>query len=72
MLNLPLGLIYNAVGLPMFMRILPKDRFGQFCSFNAVCQAVVEVAAGVAAGLYMDRNWKTLGGDTHYVPPDSE
>ena len=51
---LPLGLISNAVGLPMFMRILPKDRFGQFCSFNAICSAGVGAFSGVAAGGYID------------------
>ncbi len=53
-LNLPLGLIYNAVGLPMLMRILPKDRYGQFCSFNAICSAGVGAVAGVVAGGYID------------------
>ena len=52
--GLPLGLIYNAVGLPMQMRILPKDHFGQFCSFNAICQAGMGAVAGVVAGGYMD------------------
>lgn len=51
---LPLGLIYSAVGLPMLMRILPKDRFGQFCSFNAICSAGVMAVGGVMAGGYID------------------
>lgn len=53
-ISLPLFLIYNVVGLPMYMRILPKDRFGQFCSFNAICSAGVGALAGVAAGVYID------------------
>ncbi len=55
---LPLALIYNAVSLPMYMRILPKDRFGQFCSFNAICQAGAMALGGVVAGGYMD--WMRL------------
>ncbi|MEI8246162.1 MAG: MFS transporter [Lentisphaerota bacterium] len=53
-ISLPLMLIYNAVSLPMAMRILPKDRFGQFCSFNAICQAGAMAVGGVLAGSYMD------------------
>lgn len=53
-IGLPLGLIYSAVSLPMHMRILPKDRFGQFCSFNAICQAGVGAIGGVFAGGYID------------------
>jgi hypothetical protein len=51
--NLPLGLIYVAVLLPMQMRILPKERFGQFCSFNAICQAAVGIGASLAVGQFM-------------------
>jgi MFS family permease len=53
-ISLPLGLIYNAVALPMFMRILPKDRFGQFCSFTAISQAGAMAVGGVLAGGYID------------------
>jgi MFS-type transporter involved in bile tolerance (Atg22 family) len=53
-INLPLALIYNVVGLPMYMRILPKDRFGQFCSFNAICSAGIGALGGVVAGGYID------------------
>jgi MFS family permease len=106
---IPLGLIYTAVSLPMNMRILPKEKFGQFCSFNALCSAAMTAIGGVTAGAYIDlmrkyfpddvwgkdfyyrfapiwplpfliigifflfmlyRNWKKLGGDEHYTPPN--
>jgi len=50
--GLPLGLIYNAVSFPMFMRVLPQSRFGQFCSFNAVCGASAAGIGGVLAGVF--------------------
>jgi hypothetical protein len=108
--NIPLSLIYQAVTLPMYMRLLPKNQYGQFCSFNAICTAAVGALGGVLGGLYIDlmrhffpdatwgkdfyyrfapvwpipflamglfllvllyREWKKLGGEAHYVPPDS-
>lgn len=53
-ISLPLWLIYNVVGLPMYMRILPKDRFGQFCSFNAFSASAIGILGGIAAGAYID------------------
>ncbi len=53
-ISLPLWLIYNVVGIPMYMRILPKDRFGQFCSFNAFSASAIGILGGVAAGGYID------------------
>lgn len=51
---LPLGLVYNVVGLPMLMRVFPKERFGQYCSFNAICSAGVGAVGGLVAGGYID------------------
>ncbi|MEI8309356.1 MAG: MFS transporter [Verrucomicrobiota bacterium] len=51
---LPMGLIYTATGLPMYMRILPKEKFGQFCSFNAICTATTGAVSGIGVGLYFD------------------
>ncbi|CAN5438814.1 hypothetical protein BH09VER1_BH09VER1_46370 [soil metagenome] len=53
-LKMPLQLIYVAVSLPMTMRLLPQDRFGQFCSFNAICVAGVAALGGLIAGGYID------------------
>lgn len=108
--NLPLNMIYVAVGIPMYMRILPRERYGQFSSFNAICISGAGALGGLLAGGFIDlmrrafpdaiwgkdycyrmipawnlpflllgfffmlrlyRTWKELGGDTHYVPPDS-
>jgi maltose/moltooligosaccharide transporter len=58
-IKMPLQLIYITIGLPMFMRILPKDRFGQFASFNAICSAAMLAVGGLLAGFYVDlmRAW---------------
>jgi len=37
----------------MQMRVWPKSRYGQFCSFNAIVQAGFNIAATMLAGLFM-------------------
>ena len=51
--ELPLGLLYDTTRQPMQMRVWPKSRYGQFCSFNAIVQAACGILASVTAGLYM-------------------
>jgi len=53
-LNLPLNLIYAATLMPLYMRLYPREQFGQFCSFMAICTASVAVAGGLVGGLYID------------------
>lgn len=50
----PLMVLYSAAMLPMFMRLLPKDHYGQFCSFNAICQSAVGAVGGLLAGGFFD------------------
>jgi len=50
----PLSSIYAMLMLPMFMRVLPKDRFGQFCAANAMVICLVAMINGVAAGGFAD------------------
>ena len=53
-LNLPLSLIYNALLMPLYMRLYPREQFGQFCSFMAICTASVGIVSGLIGGLYID------------------
>jgi MFS-type transporter involved in bile tolerance (Atg22 family) len=53
-LSFPASLIINAVNMPMYMRVLPKERYGQFCSFNALIGAFASIPGGMAAGVFMD------------------
>jgi len=52
--NLPLNMIYVAVGIPMYMRILPRERYGQFSSFNAICISGAGALGGLLAGGFID------------------
>jgi maltose/moltooligosaccharide transporter len=52
--TVPLSAIYAAAGLPLHMRTLPHERFGQFCSANAMTTAVAGIIGSLAAGGFLD------------------
>jgi len=54
MVTLPFYVIFMASELPMFMRLLPHSRFGQFCSAMAVIRAGMMIVASIACGLFLD------------------
>jgi len=57
-LNLPLGLLYQATLMPLYMRLFPREKFGQFCSFNAMCIASMSALGGVVGGLFLSQMGK--------------
>jgi len=50
---MPLGAIREASELPMYMRILPKERYGQFCSANAMIRAFAMMYGSIVAGWFI-------------------
>jgi MFS family permease len=52
--GVPAGTLYGASELPMYMKLLPQDRYGQFCSANAMVRSVAIIASGVLCGAFMD------------------
>jgi len=46
--------IFGAANLPMYMSILPRERYGQFCSAQAMVNAVLMIAGTALAGKFMD------------------
>lgn len=54
MVGLPIGTLHNAAELPMFMRLLPGERYGQFCSANALVRSVGLMVGGLALGFFLD------------------
>jgi maltose/moltooligosaccharide transporter len=67
-LSLSFGNAMGAVGsLTSFMRVMPKTRFGQFCSASAILRSVGTMLAGVLAGMFMDGvRWLCHGSDYAY------
>ena len=52
--GLPIGVLYGASELPTLMKLLPRDRFGQFCSANAMIRSIIQIFAGVSCGAFLD------------------
>ena len=50
-----IGMIgYWASNLPMYAALLPRDRYGQFCSAQAMVNAVAMIIANYGAGRFID------------------
>jgi hypothetical protein len=47
--------LYMAAELPMYMRILPKSRYGQFSSANAMVRSFAVIIGGLLLGFALDR-----------------
>jgi MFS family permease len=64
--SLPIGLMYAAASLPMYMKLLPKDRYGQFGSADAMVRSIATIVVGGMAGLFLDVFKWIHGGDSFY------
>lgn len=53
--QIPGQAIYNASALPLFMKLLPHERYGQFSAANAMVRSVVLVVAGAVFGFGLDK-----------------
>jgi MFS family permease len=53
-ITLPIATLATAAEFPMFMKLLPQERYGQFCSANALIRSVTLVGAGLGCGYYLD------------------
>lgn len=51
---IPINVANAAAMLPMYMRIFPHERFGQFCAANAMVGAVGAILGGIFAGMFLD------------------
>lgn len=65
-LAIPINVAGTAASLPLVMRLFPKDKFGQFCSINAMAGALGTMLGGLLAGLFFDEMRKHFQGDYYY------
>jgi maltose/moltooligosaccharide transporter len=50
----PVMALYVASELPTYMQLLPRERFGQICSSNAMVRSLTLMAGGVLGGAFLD------------------
>ncbi len=65
-LGAPVAALINVIDPPLFMRIFPRDRYGQFCSANAMCRSVATIIAGPVLGEYLDVLTRFYGANAAY------
>lgn len=53
-LRITVQVLFTAAQMPMFLRVLPHDRFGQFSSANGIVLSVAMMIAGVSGGAWLD------------------
>jgi len=65
--QIPAAALYNAAVLPALMRLFPKDRYGQFCSADAMVRSAGTIVGGLMAGATFDLlKWIYNGSDFAY------
>jgi len=52
--TIPITVLYTASEFPMYMRLLDKERYGQFCSANAMLRSFFIIGSGVVSGAFLD------------------
>ena len=52
--SLPIVTLHAASELPMFMKLLPRERYGQFCSANALIRSIGLMLGGILCGFFLD------------------
>ena len=53
-LFMPFIAVLEAAELPMYMRLLPRERYGQFCSANAMLRSFAMIFGGLGAACFMN------------------
>jgi maltose/moltooligosaccharide transporter len=51
---LPVFTLQGAAEAPLLMKLLPKDKYGQFASANAMVRALAVIVAGALSGVFFD------------------
>ncbi len=64
-INIPFGVLTEAMMIPMFMRVLPRERYGQFCSANSLVRSIGVICGGFFAGLFIDMMKKFYQGSDY-------
>jgi len=65
-LGAPVAALNGVWDPPMLMRLFPRERYGQFCSVNAIWRAIGGMLGGFLAGLFLDYITRWVGKEQAY------
>lgn len=51
---LPVSTLLGAAETPLLMKLLPRDKYGQFASANAMVRSLAVILASIVAGIFFD------------------
>ena len=54
LITLPLGIVGSACEIPLLMKLFPQERYGQFCSANAMIRGFAMAIGGIGCGAFLD------------------
>lgn len=63
----PAAALVSMFDPPLFMRYFPRERYGQFCSANALWRSLALIMGGVAVGRYLDCLKDRVGATRAYL-----
>jgi MFS family permease len=63
---IPINVANTAASFPMIMRLFPHEKFGQFCSANAMCTSLGTILGGIFAGIFLDTLKRMFPGSDYY------
>ena len=53
-LSVPVTALFFASEMPIYMQLLPREKYGQFCASTSLVRSVAAMIAGVSCGLFLD------------------
>ncbi len=54
-LSVPVTALFFASEMPIYMQLLPREKYGQFCASTSLVRSIAAMVAGVSCGLFLDR-----------------
>lgn len=65
-INVPVYSLYAVSAIPMYMKLMPKDRYGQFGSADAMVRCLGMIIGSILVGIFMDVMKNIHNGDPFY------
>jgi maltose/moltooligosaccharide transporter len=66
-LTAPVSALVGVWDPPLLMRLFPRERYGQFCSANAIWRAAGGIIGGLLTGVFLDFIARRIGRERAYL-----